>query len=89
MADTVNSLLAQRGVAPSEFEIIVADDDPGRGASEGIRYIAQSTDVRFSMLKVRHKTYPRVGIAVLRALRQIGLHLLMTIKLLSPTGFER
>jgi succinoglycan biosynthesis protein ExoM len=45
VADTVNSLLGQRGVAPSEFEIIVADDDPGRGASEGIRYIAQSTDV--------------------------------------------
>ena len=43
VVDTVNSLLAQRGVPLSEFEIIVADDDPGRGASEGIRYIAQST----------------------------------------------
>ena len=42
VVDTVNSLLAQRGVPLSQFEIIVADDDPGRGALEGIRYIAQS-----------------------------------------------
>jgi succinoglycan biosynthesis protein ExoM len=43
VVDTVNSLLAQRGIALSEFEIIVADDDPGRSASERIRCIAQST----------------------------------------------
>jgi succinoglycan biosynthesis protein ExoM len=43
VVDTVNSLLAQRGVSPSEFEIIVADDDPGHTAWDSIRYIAQST----------------------------------------------
>jgi succinoglycan biosynthesis protein ExoM len=45
VVDAVNSLLKQRGVCPSEFEIIVADDDPGRSARECIRNIAQSAPV--------------------------------------------
>ena len=43
------------------------------GTSLGLRTF------RLRMLKVRRKTYLRVGIAVLGPLRQIGLHLLMTI----------
>ena len=43
MVDTVNSVLVQRGVSPSDFEIIVADDDPDRNAWDAIRHIVQST----------------------------------------------
>ena len=42
MVDTLNSLLAQRGVSPSEFEIIVADDDPDRSASKAVQDVARS-----------------------------------------------
>lgn len=45
VVDTLSSLLRQRGVSPSEFEIIVADDDPSRSAWESIRTIAQSASV--------------------------------------------
>jgi succinoglycan biosynthesis protein ExoM len=43
VVDTVNSVLVQRGVSPSDFEIIVADDDPDRSAWDAIRHIVQST----------------------------------------------
>lgn len=45
VVDTLNSLLAQRGVSASEFEIIVADDDPGRSASKAVQDVARSARV--------------------------------------------
>jgi succinoglycan biosynthesis protein ExoM len=40
VGDTIRSLLAQQGIAPSEIEIIVADDDPSLSAQEVVRDLA-------------------------------------------------
>jgi succinoglycan biosynthesis protein ExoM len=45
VVDTLNSLLVQREVSPSEFEIIVADDDPGRSAWKPVQNIAQAARI--------------------------------------------
>src|SRR5262249_7330899 len=45
VGDTVRSLLAQQGVAPSEIEIVVADDDPDCSARPVIEALAKSSSV--------------------------------------------
>jgi succinoglycan biosynthesis protein ExoM len=47
VVDTLNSLVAQRDISPSDFEIVVADDDPGRSAREAVQSIAQSARASF------------------------------------------
>jgi succinoglycan biosynthesis protein ExoM len=42
VVDTLNSLLAQSGISPTEYEIVIADDDPGRSALKAVHDIAHS-----------------------------------------------
>jgi succinoglycan biosynthesis protein ExoM len=42
VVDTLNSLAVQQDISPSEYEIVVADDDPSGGAWKAVQSIAQS-----------------------------------------------
>jgi succinoglycan biosynthesis protein ExoM len=69
VVDTAKSLLVQEGVAPSEMEIIVADDDPDYSARPAIEVIAKSASVAVRYVKSAARNISACRNACLRAAR--------------------
>jgi succinoglycan biosynthesis protein ExoM len=69
VVDTVKSLLVQEGVAPSEMEIIVADDDPDYSARPAIEAIAKSAPVVVRYVESAARNISACRNACLRAAR--------------------
>jgi succinoglycan biosynthesis protein ExoM len=69
VVDTLRSLLAQQGVAPSAMEIIVADDDPDCSARPAIEAIATSASITVRYVKSAARNISACRNACLRAAR--------------------
>jgi succinoglycan biosynthesis protein ExoM len=69
LGDSVRSLVAQQGVALSEIEIIVGDDDPNCGARPEIEIMARSAPVAIRYVESAARNISACRNACLRAAR--------------------
>jgi succinoglycan biosynthesis protein ExoM len=88
VVNSVRSLLAQRGVAPADIEIIVADDDPHCSARSAIETIAKSAPIAVRYVESAARNISACRNACLRAARADWIAFIDDDQVAEPTWLQ-